>query len=81
MRYRECHNSNVKDLVHPRPRDGRTQGQDPFPRARADDSVYDIRVYRLFAIIRHLEEFADRLSKREFDNLLDDAIFGLWLRK
>jgi hypothetical protein len=67
---------DVKELVHLRRKDGRVQGESPLRRGRANVSVYDLRVYRLFVIIRQLEELADRLSESEFNDLLDDAIFS-----
>jgi hypothetical protein len=67
---------DVKESAHLWREDGRTQGESTLRRGRANNSVYDLRVYRLFVIIRQLEECADRLSESEFNDLLDDAILA-----
>jgi hypothetical protein len=64
----------MTESVKHRPKDGGTESEDHSPRPQASGSICDPRVVRLFAIIRQLEECADKIAESEFDDLLQGAI-------
>lgn len=66
----------MKESVYSRRGNGRTLREDPFLREPASGYTFDLRVYRLFVVVRQLEEFANRLSESEFNILLDEAILA-----